>query len=83
MSADDAALVLDLLDRAVLTTEDETEWRDHTDGIRAAIKEGGLTLAIQRQRDFEATLEMDEWSVAEAYGPFPESLAAALAEATA
>ncbi len=75
----DPTLVLELLDRAVLTTEDETEWRDHSEGIRGAIKEGGLRLAIQRQLDFETSLDADEEGFTEdTYGEFPASLRAAL-----
>lgn len=79
----DATLALDLLDRAVLTTEDETEWREHSEGIRAAIREGGLVLAIQRQLDFEDSLDDDGFTAEDTYGPFPAALRAALATLSA
>ena len=75
--------VLNLLDRAVVVTEDETSWQDHSEGIRAAIAEGGLGLAIRRQMAFEATLDDDEFSIVDDYGEFPPALAAlALEEPT-
>ena len=63
----------------VLTTEDETDWREHAEGIQAAIREGGLRLAIQRQYDFERTLDEPDYPTEETYGPFPAALATALA----
>jgi hypothetical protein len=74
--AEAVVAVLDLLVRAVVVTEDETDWREHAEGIRAAVTEGGLALAIQREMDFEATLEDPEFTVADTYGEFPTSLLA-------
>jgi hypothetical protein len=71
-----AMLAIRLLRRSVLVTEDETELMELAEGMEAAIREGGIGLAIRREMDFEKTLNMPgEFSVREAYGRFPESLA--------
>lgn len=80
-----ALAALRLLERAMLVTEDETEPRDHMEGIAAAIKEGGIGLAIRREMEFERTLNIPgrwwawpssgEFNVTRDYGRFPRSLA--------
>lgn len=70
-----AIAALDLLLRGTVVTEDETTWEEHAEGIRYAIKEGGLALAIRREMEFERSLNASgEFSVAQTYGRFPERL---------
>lgn len=71
-----AIAALDLLIRGNTVTEDETSWQEHVEGIRAAIEEGGLALAIRREQEFEATLDDPDFTVDDTYGPFPADLAA-------
>ena len=72
-----AVAALDLLLRGMTVTEDETSAEEHAEGILAAIKEGGLALAVRREMEFEANLDIEEEPnfVAETYGPFPAHLA--------
>ena len=72
-----ALLAIDLLMRGVLVTEDETSPEEHAEGIRAAVKEGGIALAIRREMDFERSLNIPgEFNVTQTYGRFPRGLAA-------
>jgi hypothetical protein len=70
-----AKAAIDLLLRAAEVTEDETSIQEQAEGMLSAIAEGGLALAIKREMEFEKTLDDDEFSVADDYGPFPADLA--------
>lgn len=72
-----ALIAVDLFLRACLVTEDETTPQEFAEGLRAAVKEGGIGLAIRREMDFERSLNIrGEFNVTQAYGRFPKSLAA-------
>ena len=73
-----ATAALDLLLRGMTVTEDETSAEEHAEGILAAIKEGGIALAIRREIEFEKNLDIEEEPnfVRDTYGAFPAHLAA-------
>jgi hypothetical protein len=71
-----ALIAVRLFQRSCLVTEDETEPREHSEGMEVAIREGGLGLAIRREMDFERSLNIPgEVNVTRDYGRFPASIA--------